>query len=161
MHKLFILVAVHVLSSHAVAEEMDPRSVVSVRLERTECFGSCPVYALVASRDGTLFYRGTDHVKARGERVGEITQKDFSQLADAAAQVKFLSFSDHYVSKADGCTEVWTDHPSVKITLRFTSGEKSVEHYMGCKGLAEASRVDWLAKTIDELAQTSQWVGPR
>ena len=161
MRQLFILVTALVLSSNAPAEALDPGTVVSVRLERTACLGTCPQYSLVASRDGTLSYRGTEHVKTRGERVGAIAQKSFSQIEAAVAQVKFLSFKDSYVSKEDGCTEVWTDQPSVKITLQLISGEKSVFHYMGCQGLAETNRIDWLANAIDELAQSSQWVGSR
>ncbi len=161
MRKLLISVALLALSFHAMAEELDPHSIVSVRLERTACFGTCPQYSLVVSRNGMLLYRGTEYVKVRGRRTGKISQKDFSRLADAAVQVKFLSFRDQYPSVADTCNPYVTDGPSIKIGLQFINGAKSVDYYTGCQGLAEMSRIEWLAKTIDEMARSSQWVGSR
>jgi hypothetical protein len=161
VRKPFIIVLLGLLSLHVKSEELDPASVVSIRLERSACYGTCPVYSVAASRVGTLLYSGTEHVKVRGARASKIDERDFAFLATAASHIHFMSLRDRYASETDGCKEVWTDNPSVKIALQLAGRSKTVSYYMGCRGLAEASRISWFADTIDEMAHSSQWVRER
>lgn len=161
MHKVLTTAALLALPLPAAPQALDPGSVVSVRLERSACFGTCPVYSLLVSRDGTLAWRGVAHVDARGERTGKVAADEFALIAAAAAHVRFLALRDHYAAKSDGCTELWTDHGSIRITLQSTGGTKSVQYYLGCKGPAELRRIAWLADTIDEMTSSAQWIGAR
>jgi hypothetical protein len=144
----------------ASSAELDLATVVSVRLERTACFGTCPSYVLTASSNGTVTFKGNDHVKAKGDHKGRISQKDFHFLAEAVSRVQLLTFRQSYVSKADGCTELWTDSPSILVTVQLTDQTKSVVYYTGCRGPSELRHLSWLAETVDEVTQSLNWVGP-
>jgi len=39
---------------------------VKITLERTECYGFCPIYTLTIQGDGTVVYDGKDFVKTKG-----------------------------------------------------------------------------------------------
>ncbi len=41
---------------------------VVITLERTQCFGSCPVYKLTVYGDGRVVYEGGGFVKIKGEK---------------------------------------------------------------------------------------------
>jgi hypothetical protein len=157
-----IWVLLTLLASPLIARsvELDLTSVVSVQLERTACFGTCPSYVLTASRSGTVTFNGNDHVKTKGDHKGKISQNDFHFLAEAVSRVQFLTFRQSYASKADGCTELWTDSPSIRITVQLTDQTKSVVYYTGCRGPNELSHLSWLADTVDEVTQSQNWVGP-
>ena len=53
---------------------------VIITLERTACFGTCPVYTLTMNGDGTVIYEGKDFVKTKGRVEATISQDQIEQL---------------------------------------------------------------------------------
>jgi hypothetical protein len=41
---------------------------VEISLEKTSCYGPCPVYAVYIYGDGTILYEGVENVRVIGER---------------------------------------------------------------------------------------------
>jgi hypothetical protein len=133
-----------------------------ISLERTPCFGKCPVYSIRIGSDGTVLYDGMMHVTEMGDRVATVTAEELAFLNAAVRTAKFQAFNSTYASRRDGCKDVGTDAPGLKITIRQNSSEKSVFYSAGCVGgPAEVTQVIWLANTIDRVARTERWVAAR
>jgi hypothetical protein len=103
-------------------------------------------------------FTGEDHVQNKGTHNAQVTADDVAFLAKAFERADFEHLQKSYVSESDGCLRVWTDRPTVDIVLTRNGQKRHVAYYYGCEGFAVAHRIDWLAKTIDEVAGTAQWV---
>ncbi len=133
-------------------------------MERTVCYGSCPIYKLSIRSNGSVEYDGIDHVKIKGQAKSQISPQQVAQLVEAANAVNFFGLRDKYQRTEDGCKGVATDNPSVIISIKIGEREKTVDHYHGC--LAEvdpyriypANLVEFEDK-IDDIVGTSRWTG--
>ena len=59
---------------------------VVITLERTPCFGTCPVYTLAVQGDGTVVYEGKDFVKTKGIMEISIPQAKIDQLVKESGE---------------------------------------------------------------------------
>lgn len=141
------------------ASNLSYASFDEINLERTGCYGSCPIYAVTIHNDGSVIFQGKGNVKIEGERRSKVSLEDIHFLLNAFEKITFLSLKDSYTSEMDGCKEVWTDTASQIISLRSNKHIKTVSYYNGCMGLSDPEKISWLADTIDILVGTRQWVG--
>lgn len=96
--------------------------ITEISLERTPCFGSCPVDKVVLRADGTAAYTGTRFVERLGEFRGTLSTRDFQRLAGLLTSQRFFNLRNRYASRA-------TDLPS-RITSAVRSGtRKAVTNY--------------------------------
>jgi hypothetical protein len=111
--------------------ELDPRT-ITVTLERTPCFGWCPVYAVALAPDGGVAFRATG---AEGELVRrwKIQPESVVQLGRDFAQAGFFRTSD-VVPPLPACGSAATDHPTIVLEVRDTSTTHRVHYYTGCLG---------------------------
>jgi hypothetical protein len=138
------------LPSLETAEAFD-----TIRLARTACFGHCPVYSVEIGRNGKGTYVGEEWVKAKGKQSIQVAQVDTALLSAVLARSGFWRLKDHYQSKEDGCEEMWTDQPSLSITVSRKRQAKTVDYYHGCRGKdIPAATLNWLADSIDYLVNT-------
>src|SRR3982751_4511189 len=77
--------------------------ITEVTLERTACFGSCPIYKVTLRSDGTVIYEGKRFVEMIGTYKGR--SYGFEHLA------KFILSQDYFNLK-DNYTRPVTDLPS-------------------------------------------------
>ncbi|MFC5546981.1 DUF6438 domain-containing protein [Massilia aerilata] len=125
----------------------------AIHLERTACFGECPVYQLDIARDGSGSFTGKEFVKAKGVREVRLSPGDVALMSAVLERSGFASWKASYLSAEDGCTTMYTDNPSVTISVTKGGKTKTVMLYQGCSGPAVPTEaVDWLANTIDFLA---------
>jgi hypothetical protein len=153
---LFIATLCPTLSS---ASEPAPTHLETITLERTPCYGPCPVYSVEIKRDGMVNYFGEEYVKVKGKKTARIKAADFTALEAKFQKIDFLSLRNTYIEKEDGCTEVWTDSPSMHITAKYSNVQRKVRYYMGCIGLPILEDIAHLARAIDDTAGTSKWIG--
>lgn len=161
-HLLALFSAVVTLGSPCSAEQSAdaPRpEIKSVKLQRTACYGTCPVYTVEISSDRVVKYVGKEHVGKFGNQSATVSTLDFAFLVAAIERVKPFSLRDTYSRQEDGCGPIATDFPSIIITVQTSGAQKTVNYYTGCKGLEVLGRISWLAATIDEVAGTRRWVG--
>ncbi|MEO8672137.1 MAG: DUF6438 domain-containing protein [Tahibacter sp.] len=130
----------------------------SLTLERTPCFGGCPIYSATVDREGEIRFQGTRFVAATGPRAAHISPTQVAELATALNAAHFSELHASYRTEADGCTALATDHPGTVIRARIGGVEKSVNYYTGCSGIAEVERIAALARRIDEIAGTQRWI---
>ena len=128
-----------------------------VTLERTPCFGTCPVYQVAISRSGSVRFVGKHHVIQQGEATAEIPTARVDSLLRELEVGGYFGFADDYVMDAPACGQYATDSPTV-ITSASTAGRsKTIRHDYGCN--AAPSELGRLERLIDEVAGTSRWIG--
>jgi Domain of unknown function (DUF6438) len=147
------------MTTSAETVPSDP-TITSVVLHRSACYGPCPVYTVEVLSDGEVRYDGQDHVKVKGHRTAQISVDEFNFLVASIGRVGFFGLHDRYRFEKDGCPSWWTDNPSVEIVVTRAGQRKHVSYYYGCKGLEIFQRIIWLSETIDDVANSVQWVGP-
>ncbi len=71
-----------------------PGATVLATLERTGCYGECPVYRLTVNSDGSVVYVGTRWVKVLGRQVYNISQAQVAELQAAFERANFSQLRD-------------------------------------------------------------------
>lgn len=121
----------------------------SISLERTACFGFCPVYQVSVENNGAVTYIGEMFVAVEGEQRAQISQDLVRELAGELEEIDFFSLQDQYTDMGA------TDMPSAILTLRVNGQTKRVVHYHGdFSAPEELTRLELL---IDEITNTAQW----
>lgn len=120
--------------------------VTEIGLERTACFGECPVYSVVLKPDGSVRYVGTEHVARIGTHVGEINPEDFHRLSE------FLIESD-YASLETEFPLAVTDLPSAYTTAVINGKRKVIHHYGGYGPV----KLWMLEQAIDSVVAQASW----
>jgi hypothetical protein len=148
---LFLSTAAISLSCHTAARPKDMRS-VSIRLERTRCFGTCPDYSVTIHGDGSVKYFGKYYVDIPGEQTARIQPDKVNELLTAFDNIHFFYLRDRYT---DSCTDL----PTVYISLAFDGKSKRIENYF-CHQEKWGLQVDLtkLADLIDTVSGSRQWI---
>jgi len=128
-----------------------------VTLERAPCFGSCPVYRVWVSADGTVGYEGKAHVRQLGRANGKIGTDQVQALLEELDRAGYTSLAASYTPGQPTCGRSSTDSPSAVMTVRLHGKSRRVEHYYGCAS-APGSLIA-MEQTIDRMLNSSQWTG--
>jgi hypothetical protein len=75
--------------------DLAPGTTLLATLERTGCYGECPVYRLTVSTDGSVVYVGTRWVKVTGRQEFKLTPAQVSELETAFERANFMSLHDY------------------------------------------------------------------
>jgi hypothetical protein len=142
-------------SADAAADTAPDAPVVT--LERTPCFGTCPVYQVAISRSGAVRFVGKQHVARQGEATAEIPAARVDSLLEALESGGYFGFADEYVMGAQACGQYATDSPTVITSATAGGRTKRIRHDYGC--FAAPRELVRLERLIDEAAETSRWVG--
>jgi len=147
-----------VVSSPAEGSSQSAVSVVpAITLERTACFGSCPVYVISLSRGGEVRYEGKAHVRRTGVATGRIPRKQVDALLTELDQAGYFNFADEYSPSRAACGRAATDLPTVITSVTLPGRTKRVTHYYGCSNAPGALTV--LEQKIDNAVSSAQWTG--
>ena len=118
----------------------------SITLERSPCYGSCPVYRFSMNRNGHAELEAIKYLPALGKFAGEVDAGDYGRLCYLLEQLHFMTFAPAY--EAD-----WTDDATCTITTTGTDHEKSVREY-GSVGPIELWAIQ---QTIENIRQKTEW----
>jgi hypothetical protein len=122
-----------------------------VTLERTECFGPCPVYTLSISGDGTVTYWGERFVRVVGEASSQLPVADVEALVDAMLDANYLA-----LRIPTSCREFITDASTVTTSLTWGGRSNTIEHYYGNPCAPAVLRE--LEDRIDAVAGSAAWL---
>ncbi len=122
-------------------------------LERTACFGWCPVYKITIFADGTMKYVGTNFVKQAGERTAKLKPAQLAALRAAFADAHYFDLQDDYTRR-----DV-TDNPSTFTSSSDGTRSKTVRHYYGDRSAPAA--LTKLEDEIDSIVQIDRFIGTR
>jgi hypothetical protein len=137
--------------------ETDVTATPVITLERTPCFGSCPVYRLSVAPSGTVTYEGKAHVRKLGTAIAQIPKQRVDALIAELEKGGYLWFANRYTSAEPTCGRYSTDSPSVITSVTISGRTKRIEHDYGC-GAAPGALVV-LERRIDEALGSAQWTG--
>ncbi len=129
---------------------------ISISLERTVCFGSCPSYVLTILADGRVTFEGRQYVKSKGIFRKKIAPAKLEPIFQKIEEIHFWELEDRYRTKKnpDGSISMITDMPTQYVTVKWPTKSKRVENYYGAP--PEVLELEGL---IDEIAGVSKWVG--
>ena len=129
----------------------------AISLERTSCFGHCPVYRITVTPAGTVTYEGRANVRFIGNASAEISPDSVVSLLRELEQAGYFTFSDRYVVSEPTCRRYTTDSPSAISSATFRGRTKRIQHDYGCGGVPGALTV--LEQRIDEVLGSDRWTG--
>ena len=129
-----------------------------ITLERTACYGTCPIYKLIIKADGSILFEGERFTKTKGKAEGEISKEKVRKLIEEFKKVDYFNLNGKY-----DCYQM-TDNPSAVTSIQINGKKKSIDHYHGCgdgndKFEKELSKLTELENNIDEIVGTQKWVG--
>jgi hypothetical protein len=144
-------------ASHTATPPADPAGSAGsheplATLERTACYGFCPVYKVTIFRDGVVEYDGEQFVKVQGRATGHLGARQLAELDALFQQNGYLQLASSYQK------QTVTDLPSAFTSYSPAPGRtKSVKHYLGDWSAPEAlTRVE---EGIDRIVHIEQWIG--
>ena len=139
---------------------------VTIELERTSCFGSCPVYQLTIRGTGNCTYSGRQFVGWRGDAQFELDPATIVGLLNDLYDLDFFVRRDVYtkgetVLLQNGTVEHLetrvTDVPHLILTVRILDYRKSVS-MIAIKAFGGPPELLAFGAKIDSLTASSQWI---
>lgn len=131
------------------AQDTKPTPVIT--LERTACFGTCPVYTVSIFGDGKVVYNGGDFVEVKGEQTSEIPAETVTQMVDAFATAGYFEWQDAY----DAMTV--TDMPTITTSVTRDGETHTVVRYAGDS--SAPLLLPFLENWVDLMTNTALWTG--
>ena len=127
-----------------IPEGVDSNLVIS--LQRTACFGQCPVYKVEIFKDGTVKYKGTAYIKKRGQHEAVATMSFIKSVQQKAVVINYMALSDKYPQGDNMITDI----PSTISYIRIgEEGKMIINNFDAPKELIAFEL--WLEKEIDGL----------
>ena len=127
-----------------------PQEELVIRLERTACFGKCPVYSLMIKGDGSVIYSGVDFVKIKGIQETTISAEAMDELLQAFDDAEYFLLNDSYTAFGK------SDMPSAYTSISIGDNTKSVKHYLGDNKAPK--KLTELENKIDAIVNSAQWI---
>lgn len=91
-----------------------------ISLEKTACFGTCPILKIEIYNNGAVVYNGIKHVKRLGIHYFEIQPKEIQKILSKAKEIGFDNLENEY-------TEKISDLPTTYIMING----KLIKDYFG------------------------------
>ena len=130
-----------------------------ISLERTPCFGTCPVYTISVTALGRVTFEGRAHVLRPGVARAEIPRQRVDSLLLELERAGYFGFAGRYTASEPACGRYVTDLPSAIISVTRIGRTKRIEHDHGCGSAPGALAV--LEKRIDEVLGSKWWIENR
>ncbi len=125
-----------------------------ITLERTPCFGACPVYKLAIYGDGRVMYAGQQFVAVTGQQTTTLSAEQVQELVSEIERADYFSLKDEYTAPA-------TDMPSAIVSVSLNRQTKTINHYGYCGAEFDEAPKELcdLEQKVDEITNSAQWVG--
>jgi len=135
--------------THVAAPVLRPDSEVTITLERTGCFGTCPSYTVTVSTNGIVF-DGRGFVVASGKHTDHVDADAVRMLARRFVDADFYSMDARYWA-------VVTDNPAYILSIAVDGHAKEVVDYVGLR-VGMPAVIAELEHAVDTFARTQQWI---
>jgi ankyrin repeat protein len=134
---------------HVAAPPIRPDLKVTITLERTGCYGSCPSYTVSVNTDGIVF-NGRNFVAASGKHTDRVNPDEVRNLARRFVAADFYSMESEYRDNVTG-------NPTYILSIAIDGRTKRVEDYVGAWEDMPAVISD-LEEQVDKFARTERWI---
>ena len=129
----------------------------AISLERTPCFGGCPVYIISVSPSGQVTYEGRANVRDSGTAIAQVPKQRVDTLLIELERAGYFGFASRYALSEPACGRYVTDLPTAISSATLGARTKRIEHDYGCGRAPAALAV--LENRIDEVLGSGQWTG--
>lgn len=124
-----------------------------ITLERTACFGTCPVYKLEITNDGNVTFHGSDFVKQFGIYEWVIDEETIKKINRAIKRYKYFQME---MNTED--VLFITCNPSCITSIIMCDGRRRwIDHYHGGNEWPEL--LNKFEDKIDKLVGTKKYIG--
>jgi hypothetical protein len=127
--------------AHPLAEK-----ITEISLERTPCFGACPVYSVVIKSDGTLRYHGSRFVKRLGNETGKVNEWHLARLKEFIIASGYTKLKPNYAVRV-------TDQPGTYTSVVIDGKRYSIKTY----GSSAPASLYVIEQLIDKLVSEATW----
>ncbi len=145
------------------APDPNPKKYDQFTLERTACFGFCPVYKVSVDERDLLLFQGERFVTEAGGSVSKRLPKgSFNRLVEIAKAYRFSSYDVSYSDAAQtNCQNQATDMPYIKIAFDAKKLNHAVNMYQGCMDIDGREQFDAMVAELDAALDLEDLIGPR
>ncbi len=152
MHKIrTISLLLTLLLIAGLANAQESGAVEVITLERTACYGTCPIYSLSIYDDGTVIYRGEEHVEVSGEQISQIDPEIVSSMVESFVDAGYFEWDEAYTN------QTISDMPGVITSVTF---EGETHQITRNGGDPTAPRLlPYLELYIDRMVNAGLWTG--
>ncbi|HTU58458.1 MAG TPA: DUF6438 domain-containing protein, partial [Polyangiales bacterium] len=129
-------------------EALNTHGFTQIAIERTACYGPCPVYVAVVTAGGKVSYWGDKHVPQNGRRTGTVYDIGFARLARLAHELEIDKLNDSY-------SVAVTDNQTVYVSLIRNGKKKTIRHY--APAMSGPRRLFAFENEVDRVIERAQW----
>jgi hypothetical protein len=126
------------------------RSDFDIKLERTECYGTCPVYAVSVNEDGVVTFIGKKNISFIGTMIYSIPKADAATLARDFIALRDAALRREYRGNV-------TDLATYSVSFRAENYNQTIIDYAGYDDAMPPS-VTQLQNRIDEVTRSTQFL---
>jgi len=128
-------------------ENMKLNDSLFASIEKSPCFGQCPVYSMKIYNNGLVLYSGKNFVKKIGNYIMEICREQMLNFIDKADAIRYLEMDDTYDNSNV------TDIPSATTSIVIDKKRKRVMRRFGYP--KELIKYEQL---FDDLINSGKWI---
>lgn len=136
-------------TNHVAGPALRPNSNITITLERTGCYGSCPSYMVTVSTDGIVF-DGHGFVVASGKHTDRVNADQVREFAKSFVTADFYSMDSSY-------TAAVTDSPAYVLSIAIDGHTKTVEDYVG-EWAGMPAVITELEDEVDRFGRSERWI---
>ena len=119
---LSLLILSPACKMHPVSSNSFDNSVII--MEKTECYGYCPVYTIRIDGKGNVVYEGQKHVKKVGKFEKQLSKKERAAIFTAFERSDFFKLENEYTAGV-------SDMPTTYVTFEHGGQKKKITDYFG------------------------------
>lgn len=139
--KYYLLLFLNVLALNANSQN----KITYLKMDRTACFGRCPVYTIELMSNGAIYYEGKKNTEFIGKREAKISVTQMQKFMKTISGYKLLSLQNVYKPIA-------ADLPRLNFTFTVNGKAKSIKN-----GESGPKYLETIGKKIDSLMTTLKW----
>jgi hypothetical protein len=130
----------------------------ALSIERSLCFGLCPVYSASVDATGRVNYQGERNVRVRGPQVDQVAPAALRRLLADMQRSGFFALEDKYWYWGEHCPQLVSDGSTVTVTVTRRGATQRIHHYLGCLGDPVVDDLAGLELEIDATLNTLAWI---
>ncbi len=117
-----------------------------ISIDRSACFGSCPVYSMTLRGDGYASYIGKMHVDRIGHYRAKVDEQTLQFLAAELKRIDYFAMKDNYDAMV-------TDVPTITVNCTLNDSTKTIVDRFGAP-----TELREFENTLDSVAKTIKWM---
>jgi hypothetical protein len=126
---------------------LSKKTVKRFTLDEGGCYGTCPVFEMTITANGSATYDAKFYNKTTGKFTGTISKTELSELMSLLNYLDLPSLNDSYAVN-------WTDDQEMRITVTYSDGSTKKINDYGGEGTYGLKR---FYKLVEDLRETQQW----